>query len=58
MINVASLHRLHLLDRFDHAYVLNNGNNGKVVEEGPFADLLAAKGTLFDLWQAQKREEE
>ncbi len=51
---VASLHRLHLLDRFDHIYVMENG---QVVEEGTFADLLARQGVLFTLWQAQKREE-
>ena len=50
---VASLHRLHLLDRFDHIYVLADG---KVMEEGSFNELLAAEGALFRLWQAQAKE--
>ena len=44
---VASLHRLHLLPRFDHIYVLDGG---KVVEEGTFGTLLARGGTLKRLW--------
>ena len=51
---VASLHRLHLLDRFDHVYVMDQG---RVVEQGTFAELMAANGRLSQLWQAQKREE-
>ncbi len=51
---VASLHRLHLLDRFDHVYVMAEG---KVVEEGSFAALLAAQGALYRLWQVQAKEQ-
>ncbi len=50
---VASLHRLHLLDRFDHIYVMAEG---KVVEQGSFSELLAAEGALYRLWQAQSKE--
>jgi ABC-type multidrug transport system fused ATPase/permease subunit len=49
---VASLHRLHLLERFDYVYVLEQG---RVVEEGGLAELLAVEGKLFALWQAQSR---
>ena len=51
---VASLHRLHLLDHFDHVCVMDDG---RIVEEGSLPDLLAAEGRLFTLWQAQQREE-
>jgi ATP-binding cassette subfamily B protein len=51
---VASLHRLHLLDRFDHVYVMAEG---KVVEQGSFAELLAAQGVFYRLWQAQAKEQ-
>jgi ABC-type multidrug transport system fused ATPase/permease subunit len=51
---IASLHRLHLLDRFDHVCVMDNG---RIVEEGTLSALLATQGKLFELWQAQKREE-
>ncbi len=44
---VASLHRLHLLPRFDYIYVLDAG---RVVEEGAFATLIARGGTLKKLW--------
>jgi len=44
---VSSVHRLHLLEMFDYIYVLSNG---KVVEHGEFASLLAGHGVLADLW--------
>ena len=50
---VASLHRLHLLDRFDHVYVMEDG---RVVEEGSFTRLIAGGGVLARLWAAQQRE--
>ena len=50
---VASIHRLHLLDRFDQIYVLANG---RIVESGSFVELLARRGVLAKLWQAQHRE--
>ena len=51
---VAAIHRLHLLDRFDHIYVMEAG---RVVEEGTLAALLAKTGLLSQLYAAQKREE-
>ncbi len=44
---VASLHRLHLLPRFDYIYVMEGG---KIVEEGRFDDLVARKGALKKFW--------
>ncbi len=52
---VAAIHRLHLLDRFDYIYVMENGG---IIEEGTLPDLLARGGTLERLWAAQKREEQ
>jgi ABC-type multidrug transport system fused ATPase/permease subunit len=51
---VASLHRLHLLDRFDHVYVLAKG---RVAEHGTLEQLLASDGVFQDLWQAQSKED-
>ena len=50
---VASLHRLHLLERFDYVYVMEAG---RVVEQGDFATLLLAGGVLTYLWKAQQAE--
>jgi ABC-type multidrug transport system fused ATPase/permease subunit len=44
---IASIHRLHLLPRFDYIYVLDQG---RVVEEGNFQNLLAKGGALKKLW--------
>ncbi len=52
---VAAIHRLHLLDRFDHIYVMANGG---MIEDGTLAELLALDGAFSQLWAAQKREEE
>ena len=50
---VASLHRLHLLERFDYVYVMEAG---RVVEQGRFTELVAAGGVLSRLWKAQQAE--
>jgi ABC-type multidrug transport system fused ATPase/permease subunit len=52
---VSSVHRLHLLPRFDHVYVMESG---KVVEHGTFDALLEAKGRLYAMYLAQQREAE
>jgi len=45
---IASIHRLHLLPRFDHICLMQNG---MIVEQGSFADLLAKGGAFQGLWQ-------
>ncbi len=45
---VSSIHKLHLLDLFDHIYVLEGG---KVVESGTFHNLLKRNGTLARMWK-------
>lgn len=44
---IASLHRLHLLPRFDYIYVMEGG---KIVEEGKFDTLIAQNGALKRFW--------
>ena len=44
---VSSIHRLHLLPKFDRIYVLEKG---RVVEEGTFAELTQGKGKLAEMW--------
>jgi ATP-binding cassette, subfamily B, bacterial len=51
---VSSLHRLHLLTRFDYVYVLRQG---RIVEEGTF-EYLREHGVVFgELWQHQQEME-
>ncbi|HEY9676770.1 MAG TPA: ABC transporter ATP-binding protein [Drouetiella sp.] len=45
---VSSIHKLHLLDLFDHVYVMENG---KVVESGNFYELLEQGGILAKMWR-------
>jgi len=45
---VASIHRLHLLPRFDMIGVMQDG---MLVEQGSFIDLLAQRGIFYTLWQ-------
>ncbi|MDE1900855.1 MAG: ABC transporter ATP-binding protein [Alphaproteobacteria bacterium] len=46
---VASVHRLHLLPRFDHIVLMRDG---VVVEQGDFTGLLARQGEFARLWLA------
>ncbi|HTQ26886.1 MAG TPA: ABC transporter ATP-binding protein, partial [Puia sp.] len=48
---LSSLHRLHLLPLFDHIYVLQQG---RVVEEGSFEQLLYNGLVFRELWQHQE----
>lgn len=49
---LSSLHRLHLLTKFDYVYVLQEG---RIVEEGTF-DFLRKNGPFFkDLWKHQEK---
>jgi ABC-type multidrug transport system fused ATPase/permease subunit len=45
---VASVHRLHLLPRFDHICFMKNG---AIAEQGTFYDLLNRHGDFYRLWQ-------
>jgi len=44
---ISSVHRLHLLPMFDHIYVLDQG---RVIEQGSFAELLKTEGRLSAMW--------
>ncbi|MGB9154702.1 MAG: ABC transporter ATP-binding protein [Alphaproteobacteria bacterium] len=46
---IATVHRLHLLPRFDHILLMENG---AIVEQGDFATLLAQQGKFGRLWAA------
>lgn len=48
---VSALHRLHLLPRFDYIYVLENG---KVVAEGSFGQLMQHSPKFRALWEHQQ----
>jgi ABC-type multidrug transport system fused ATPase/permease subunit len=47
---VSALHRLHLLPRFDHIYLLGNG---RVIEHGSFEDLSANSHAFQEMWEHQ-----
>ncbi|MEM9888883.1 MAG: ABC transporter ATP-binding protein [Bacteroidota bacterium] len=49
---VSSLHRLHLLPKFDYIYILDVG---KVVAEGSFEQLHAHSPIFQELWQHQEQ---
>jgi ATP-binding cassette subfamily B protein len=51
---VASVHRLHLLPRFDRIYFMEKGC---IIEQGSLAQLLAAKGKFAALWQEYQEEQ-
>ncbi len=48
---VSSLHRLHLLPRFDYIYVMDNG---RIADEGTFSSLLAQSAVFQELWRHQE----
>jgi len=48
---VSSLHRLHLLSRFDYVYVMENGH---IVEEGTFEELRQHGPVFQELWRHQE----
>ncbi len=45
---IASVHRLHLLPRFDYIVLMHSG---EIQEQGSFTDLLAKRGAFHKLWQ-------
>jgi ATP-binding cassette subfamily B protein len=48
---ISSIHRLHLLPRFDYVYVLDQG---RIAAEGTFDELLHNSPIFYDLWRHQK----
>lgn len=52
---LSSLHRLHLLAKFDYVYILRNGY---VIDEGTFHDLRENSSVFQDLWKHQQVLEE
>lgn len=44
---VSAIHKLHLLDMFDHIYVFDDG---RIVEQGDLKSLLQNNGPLAELW--------
>ncbi|HWK02744.1 MAG TPA: ABC transporter ATP-binding protein [Puia sp.] len=48
---ISSMHRLHLLGRFDYVYILHQG---RIVDEGTFAHLRDNSPIFQGLWQHQK----
>ncbi|MBO0933745.1 ABC transporter ATP-binding protein [Fibrella aquatilis] len=47
---VSSLHRLHLLPLFDYIYILDNG---RIADEGTFADLRQRSTIFREMWRHQ-----
>jgi ABC-type multidrug transport system fused ATPase/permease subunit len=47
---ISSMHRLHLLDRFDYIYVLDQG---RIIEEGTLDHLLLTSHVFKELWHHQ-----
>jgi ABC-type multidrug transport system fused ATPase/permease subunit len=48
---VSALHRLHLLPRFDHIYLLENG---RIIDEGSFEELSMRSRKFQEMWAHQK----
>jgi len=48
---ISSMHRLHLLGRFDYVYILHQG---RIVDEGSFEDLRNNSSIFNELWRHQK----
>ena len=49
---LSSLHRLHLLTKFDYVYVLQNG---RIVDEGNFESLRQNSSIFKELWKHQEK---
>ena len=50
---IISLHRLHLLPKFDSIIMLHNG---EVVANGPVSELLNSSGPVQDLWKSYQKD--
>lgn len=49
---ISSMHRLHLLNRFDYVYVLHQG---RIIDEGSFDHLRANSAVFQELWKHQEK---
>lgn len=47
---VSSMHRLHLLEHFDYIYILDNG---RIIDEGKFEELIVRSEPFKKLWRHQ-----
>ena len=50
---ISSIHRLHLLSRFDYIYVLHQG---RIVAEGTFKHLRDNDPAFYEMWRHQKEQ--
>lgn len=50
---IVSLHRLHLLPKFDSIIMLSHG---EIVASGPVSELLSKPGPVYDLWQHYQQD--
>lgn len=48
---ISSLHRLHLLPKFDYIYIMDKG---KIVAEGGFEELLCNSSIFNEMWEHQR----
>ena len=48
---ISSLHRLHLLPKFDFIYIMDQG---RIVEQGTFTQLLVTSNLFKEMWEHQK----
>lgn len=48
---LSALHRLHLLPKFDYIYVMDQG---KVIDEGTFEELMKSSAAFQDMWAHQE----
>lgn len=52
---ISSIHKLHLLELFEEVYVFENG---RLLQRGPFRELIAKDGRMKELWDAYNRREQ
>jgi len=50
---ISSIHRLHLLSRFDYIYVLHQG---RIISEGTFEYLRDNDAAFYEMWRHQKEQ--
>jgi ATP-binding cassette, subfamily B, bacterial len=48
---ISSLHRLHLLPKFDYIYIMNKG---RIIDEGTFEQLMLTSTVFREMWEHQQ----